>query len=1035
MRREHLSTARLICILVAALLSWPHAASAEQLPLRHYGVYEGLPHSTVRCILQDSRGYLWIGTADGLARFDGYTFTTYDTADGLGHSFINSIAEDHHGRVWIATNGGGVSCFIDWAPQAVSTGEAATAATRKFVTFKIADQRESNRVNALRFDLNDLLWCATDGGVFRASVAPGRVEGLEFEMIVPHSPAALAMGAFLDSRGRLWFGNGNMIVEAIGDRIITYGPGAEFGREIRCFVEDHQGRMLAANDSGLVEFVEPRDPTGAGSWKAAPIGLSDYGAPHCLQVDSEGALWIGADHGLIKYKNGKTVLYNTSNGLSDNFVVSLNQDRDKNLWIGTNAGGLCMLSAEPVVAFGRSDGLPDAQVAKLFEDRAGHVYASTNGGGLVEVTEARLSPIEWSQKPAFNAIAQRIVQDGKGDWWVGTNSGLFWLRGPSLRLARGNQVTEAEGGPITGVVGDIYEDHQGKLWFGSMDNQLFCIDRSGESGRPDIKRVPLQYRFPYRRFVSDLQGDLWIGAQALMSRVTDGQDGLPQDSFLLPAEGEPDVPPNAKQVWDMAKLKLPPAEGLPETSPRSLLLDSRGWLWIGLRYKGVSVTTAPSADTLSFVNYSAADGLASNTVWSMAEDDSGRIYLGTGRGLDRLDPLTGRVRHITAGEKLVGDAIIQCMKDSRGNIWVATNTAILRLDPRAEPDQGGPPPIYLTKIRVDGTALPIPDAGAIHGPSLTLGSSGNDLLIEYVGLDFHSDRELKYQYRLDGVDTDWNPPTEQRSVNYASLAPGSYKFLVRAINQQGIASPEPAIVEFRILPPIWRTWWFLLAMAGLLALAAYAIHRNRVKRLVELLAVRTRIASDLHDDIGSNLTKIAVLSEVAHQQLGPQSNVTESPLTAIGRISRESVASMGDIVWAIDPRRDTHQDLVRRMRQSAIDMLGAAGVEVRFVVSGDDQPRRVGADFRRQVFLIFKEAVHNAARHAVCSNVEIEVLMERSGLTLSIRDDGAGFDTGSVSEGQGLTSMRRRAESLGGSVEVRSGSEGTTVILTAPWGR
>jgi two-component sensor histidine kinase/streptogramin lyase len=852
MRREHLSTAGLICILAAALLSWPHSALAEQLPLRHYGVYEGLPHSTVQCILKDSRGYLWIGTADGLARFDGYSFTTYDTSDGLGHSFINSMAEDRQGRVWIGTNSGGISCFIDWAPQTVSTGDAAaTAATQKFVTFKIADQRESNRVNAILFDSNDLLWCATDGGLFRASVAPGKVETLKFEVVVPHAPAALAMGAFSDSRGRLWFGNGNMIVETVGGRIITYGPDNKFGNEIRCFAEDHQGRLLAVNGSDLLEFVEPRDPTGAGKWKAAPIGLSNYGSPHCMLLDSEGALWIGTEHGLIKYTNGKTALYTTSNGLSDNFVLSLDLDRDKNLWIGTYAGGLCMLSGEPVVAFGRSDGLPDAQVAKLFEDRAGHVYTSSNGGGLVEVTEARLSPIEWSQKPAFNAIAQRIVQDGKGDWWVGTNQGLF-------RFSR---------------------------------------------------------------------------------------------------------------------------------------------------------------------------------VWSMTEDDSGRIYLGTGRGLDRLDPLTGRVRHITAGEKLVGDAIVQCMKDSRGNIWVATNTAILRLDPRAEPEQGGAPPIYLTKIRVDGTALPIPDAGATRGPFLTLGSSGNDLLIEYVGLDFHSDRELKYQYRLDGVDTDWNPPTEQRSVNYASLAPGSYKFLVRAINQQGTASPDPAVVEFRILPPVWRTWWFLLATAGLLALAAYTIHRNRVRRLVELLAVRTRIASDLHDDIGSNLTKIAVLSEVAHQQLGPQSSVTESPLTAIGRISRESVASMSDIVWAIDPRRDTHQDLVRRMRQSAIDLLGTAGVEVRFVVSGDDRPRRVGADFRRQVFLIFKEAVHNAARHSMCSNAEIEVLMERSGLTLSVRDDGAGFDTSGVSEGQGLASMRRRAESLGGSVEVRSGRQGTTVILRAPWGR
>jgi ligand-binding sensor domain-containing protein/two-component sensor histidine kinase len=1027
MRREQITTVRVFCLLGAVLLCRAYL-SAEQLPLRHYGVYEGLPHSSVQCILQDSRGYLWIGTVDGLARFDGYGFTRYDTSDGLGHSFINSIAEDRQGRVWIATNGGGVSFFIDWVPQSLSAEDVAARATkRKFVSFRVTDNPESNRVNAILFDSNDQLWCGTDTGLFRATVTPGKIEDLRFEVVVPHAPTTLAMAAFADSRGRLWFGNGDMIVEAVGDRILTYGPGAEFDHEIRAFAEDHQGRLLAASDAEILEFLEPSDPSGRGAWKAAAIDLSKYGSPYCLAVDHEGSLWVGADQGLIKYQGDQTTVYTTSNGLSDSFIHSVEEDRDRNLWIGTHSGGLCMLSREPAVAFGRSDGMPDAQVAKLFGDRAGHVYVSTRGRGLVEMMESKVVPIEWSKAPAFAAITDRIRQDGRGDWWIGTDRGLFWFRGPDLRRAHGRQITSAEGGPETGVVGEICEDPNGKLWFGSTDNILFCIDRSGQDGRPEIHRTPLKYRFAYRRMVSDLKGDLWIGTNSLLSRVFDGEDSLVQPS------GDPEIGGEDKTLWDAADMKLPPADGLPEIRPRALFLDSRGWLWIGLRNKGVSVTKTPYANRLSFVNYSEADGLASNTVWSVAEDDSGRIYLGTGRGLDRLDPITGRIRHITAGERLFGDAIVQCMKDSRGNIWVATTTAILKLDPRGEPDQGRPPPIYLTKLRVAGDELPMPDAGAIHGPSLTLGPSANDLLIEYVGLDFHSDRELRYQYRLDGVDNDWRPPTDQRSVNYASLAPGSYKFMVRAVNQQGIISPEPASVDIRVLPPIWRQWWFLLAATAVVGLAAYAAHRTRVKRLMDLLAIRTRIASDLHDDIGSNLTKIAILSEVAHQQSGTRSALTESPLTAIARISRESVASMSDIVWAIDPRRDTHHDLVRRMRRFAIDMLGGAGIAVRIAASGDDQSRRVGPDFRRQVFLIFKEAVHNAARHSGCSKAEIEIKMERSGLILTVRDDGIGFDTERQSEGQGLASMRRRAESLRGTVEVISGSQGTTITLMVPW--
>jgi ligand-binding sensor domain-containing protein/signal transduction histidine kinase len=1003
MERKDFITPGLVLMLATALLCWPLSVSAEQLPLRHYGVYDGLPHSNVRCIFQDSRGYLWVGTGDGLGRFDGYRFTSYDTSDGLGHSFINAITEDQEGRIWVATNGGGVSCLIDWTPSNLSAGDNTSSPRQKFVSFKLSDRAEANRVNALVFDSNGRLWCATDSGLYRAGVAQGKIENLKFDVVVSCPPDNLAMGAFADSRGRLWFGIGNRIVEVVGDRVITYGPEKEFGREVRSFAEDHKGHLLAATESSLIEFVESSDLVIEGSWKSAPLDISSHGSPHSLIVDFEGAVWVGTERGLLELKDEKLTVFTTSNGLSDNAVQSLAQDRDGNLWIGTYSGGLCMVSGEPAVGFGRSDGLPDSPIEELFADHAGHVYISTRSSGLWEVTDRRVLPIEWSQALSFNAIGPRIHQDRNDDWWVGTDRGLFWFRGSDLHQAQGKQIAAAEGGPAAGVVGDIYEDPQGKLWLGSTDNSLFSIERSGGNGVPTIHRVSLNYQFPYRRMVEDRSGALWLAAQTMLSRVVDGHDSLIQ-----------------------------PAAGLPEILTRAFFVDSRGWLWIGLRNKGVSVVKEPTAGGLSFVNYSTADGLASNTVWSIAEDRSGRIYLGTGRGLDRFDPSTGRIRHISAGEKLVGDALLYCLSDTRGNIWVATYNTVVKLDAGTEPVQSRAPPIYLTRLQIAGAELPMPDAGTTHGPTVTLGSSDNNLLIDYVGLDFHSDHELKYQYKLDGVDTDWSPPTDQRSVNYARLAPGSYRFMVRAINQEGMVSIEPAVIQIQILPPVWRRWWFILAAVTIVALAAYSVYRYRLARLMELLKVRTRIASDLHDDIGANLTKIAILSEVAQRQSTSFSGLTESPLNAIGRISRESVASMGDIVWAIDPRRDTYQDLIRRMRQFAIEMLGA---KVRFMASGEDQTRPVGPNFRRQVFLIFKEAVHNAARHANCSQVEIEIKLERNGIALTVQDNGTGFDTGSDSDGHGLASMRTRAKNLSGTVEVLSSNDGTTVTLTVPWTR
>jgi len=473
-----------------------------------------------------------------------------------------------------------------------------------------------------------------------------------------------------------------------------------------------------------------------------------------------------------------------------------------------------------------------------------------------------------------------------------------------------------------------------------------------------------------------------------------------------------------------------PTDGLPETDPRALFLDSRGWLWIGLHCKGVSLTKDPTAESPKFASFSTANGLASDTVWSIAEDDFGRIYLGTGRGLDRLDPITGRIRHFTAADGLAGDIITDCLKDHSGNIWVATSMGLSRFDPRAERVMSGPPPIYLSRVIVAGEDLPLPETGAARMPGLALAASRNNLLIEYVGLNFQGERALKYQYKLEGVDADWSPPTDQRSVNYARLTPGSYRFLVRAINQEEIASLEPAVLEFRILSPLWQRWWFLTLAACCGGLTVHAIYRYRAARLVELERVRTRIASDLHDDIGSSLSQIAILSEVLCQHEELDNPRLALRLARIARISRESVEAMSDIVWAINPQRDQLRDLTRRMRRFASETLPARNIALRFLAPEGDQDLKLGPDLRRQVFLIFKEAVNNIACHSACAEAEIESRIEGAWLVLRLSDNGQGFDPTLASRGQGLPSMRRRARSLGGELEVISQpDQGTTVTL------
>lgn len=329
--------------------------------------------------------------------------------------------------------------------------------------------------------------------------------------------------------------------------------------------------------------------------------------------------------------------------------------------------------------------------------------------------------------------------------------------------------------------------------------------------------------------------------------------------------------------------------------------------------------------------------------------------------------------------------------------------------------------------------------------------------IDFFAIDFKEGENLRYQYMLEG-DKSWGAPSSQRTVNYANLAPGAYRFMVRAVNADGVASAQPATISFRILSPIWQRWWFVTACALIVGGVCFSLYRYRIARLREINAalleaklaeenlrkanedrlkelerVRKRIATDLHDDIGSSLTRISLLSEVAQRQIPAGPTSSDGPLSVIAGLSREAVDSMSDIVWAINPEKDSFGDLTQRMRRFAGDVFSARGIEFRFRLPESDRDLKVGANFRRELFLIFKEAVNNSVRHSECTEAEIEFRLDTDKLFLELSDNGHGFDAGYKSMGHGLASMRERTEGLGGSLEIISREgQGTTLSLVVP---
>ena len=968
------------------------AAQAEQLPIKTYTIADGLVHGSIISIYQDHKGFLWFGTFEGLSRFDGYGFVNYDRRDGLPHAFINHITEDRQGRLWVATNDGGVARLVDHSRE---DGGA------KFVSFNIRETNDptvkrANYVNRMVFDEGGNLWCLTDYGLYRAVVDAPQ---LQFETIIEKKSLG-SRAALEDVDGTLWFGIADELVEIRGSEILHHGfiDGASNSTAIAGIARDGDGHLLVADSYRVCEFVPPSPGKPRGEWrKRRALPSRQISPTRTLLVDDAGTLWLGTDQGLMRYADGKPSHYTVANGLPFEVVGALATDRAGNLWIGTS-GGACRLISETIVSYTRSEGLPSSTMS-VYEDERGSIWAVLADGSVAEIAGGKILPHKRLAPPFTATPSVGFVYSNKSWFRWNYGSGVK-IDKPRARLGNGQEIDLAR---YVSTDAHLYIDERGVLWIAKANRTIYRLNLNGDRP-PTVEGFPTDadYGVIYTHMNGDGAGGLWLGTVEKIGRLRDGR-----------------------------YTSVEPSAGLPETDPRAFLLDSRGWLWIGLRYKGVSVTQEPAADNPTFLNYSHEQGhLSSNAVRSIAEDPAGRIYFATDRGLDRFDPNRNQWTHFTTQDGLAGNAISKVLRDRNGFIWIASEGGISRFDPRKEKEATPPAAVYFTRLQVAGEEVRLAETGAEIVPPRELTAAQNNLTIAFVAPNYQDGNKLLYQYKLEGVDGDWSAPTQERSVTFGSLAAGKYRFLVRAVGQNGVMSPPPAVFEFRILPPIYLRWWFLVASLLAAGLAIYSLYRARVARLLEMERTRTRIATDLHDDIGANLTRIALLSEVANQQ--PGDGKVKTLLPSIADIARESVASMNDIVWAISPEHDSLVDLTRRMRRHAEELFALRDIDLDFTAPTTDSDLKLSVGARHDLLLIFKEAVNNAARHSLCTRIEIEFRCDHSGLHLKIKDDGQGFDpTALNNSGQGLRSMQRRATALGGTLTLQS-SAGTTVEFALP---
>jgi ligand-binding sensor domain-containing protein/two-component sensor histidine kinase len=724
------------------------------------------------------------------------------------------------------------------------------------------------------------------------------------------------------------------------------------------------GRIIRRRDSSLWFTVQP----GLQYWEQKPDG----------SLRHKGTL--GAEDG-IPYQ----------------WVTRIAEDNQGNLWGATEGLGIFRITDTGFRVYGDEDGLGTARIGSIFEDLRGDLCVTTARASETDPQSTlrvwngeRFDRIDFRFDPNFRGWGwgwnQVALQAHDGEWWFQSNGAL--RRFPSLPLPRSLIGMAPYRIYDSAALGEeeifrIFEDSRGDLWISTVNprNELIRWERS--SG----------------------QFHHWTTA-----------DGWPPDAIATAIRESPSGTPWFGTFGDVVrfrhgrfeKLAIPSVPAL--SVVRDLYIDRAGRIWIATARNGLFRCDNPDAAVPVFRHYTARDGLSSDATRSLTEDNAGFLYLGTVRAVDRINPQApiggGNILHFTAADGLPNADQNVAYRDRRGHLWFGTLRGLAEYDP-AQPAARPIPDVHISRVRVGGEEIPLPWEGA-RNFTMNLRSHQTQVEIEYAGVDLRSVASLRYQYRLAGVDAAWSPPSARTSVNYTNIPPGQRAFEVRAVAPDGSVGAGVAAVSMILEAPLWRRPWFLAAAVLFLSAAVYWLYNYRVRYLLAMERLRIRIATDLHDDIGASLTQISLLSEVGSRD--PFRNV----LGDIAAISRDLVQEMSDIVWAVSPRDDHFDSMVHRMRHFAEDAM--ADGELVFDISGLPPDLPLPLEYRRPLYLVFKEAVNNVARHARATRMVVLVASRNGSLDLTIEDNGCGFNPASCLNGEGLSSIRRRIQELSGSV-------------------
>jgi ligand-binding sensor domain-containing protein/signal transduction histidine kinase len=986
----------------------------QEFIVRSWDARNGLPGNAVTAITRTEDGYLWIGTRRGLARFDGVRFRVFDreNSPSLRTNFIHALLCDSLGNLWIGTGDGllrvargqfdlaGAVAACPGLPvvslaEAPAGGVQAAVPGLGLITFRGRQMvAATNRIalgpdTRLLADSSNRLWAVAAGKL--AALTPGAAVDERNDLEVT--------AAGVSAAGGLWLATGRRVSHIASHPPAVAGQGARLTSDMLLPSPRELGNVREAPQAVITTLLED----GAGrAWAGTHGGgVFCYDAEHGWQrVTARRARQVGA-------------------------VSVLFEDRDGAVWIGTLAGGLHQVKPRIVstwpLPLAAHESLPHTVCAA----HDGSLWVGTDGAGVFRLTEGSFARFD-AGAGQDNPTVITILEDRRRRLWFGTMDGVIRLEGDRLAAVPGVPFPNR-------TVSALYEDRAGDLWIGTVGAVLRQRDGAWEA----YELGQRHRQFEVRALAEDSRGQMWVGTRG-------------------------------RGLFKLVNGRLRRQAVFPRPAVMALHCDAEDVLWIGTLNSGLYRLQGERVR-----HWDAEDGLPDNTIYAILEDAAGDLWMSSNEGIFGLNktalaaysranraPLLAM--RLTVEEGLsdpacAGSGQPSAVKSPDGRFWFPTAQGVVSFDPARVPRSRPPAAVLIEEAWADGNPIPLSEAHELRLPS-----SARRLEFRYTSPDLEAPTHLRFRYQLEGLDADWVDAGGQRVASYSRLAPGRYEFRVMA-GVQGAWRYGANSLAIRIVPRWWERGDVqgvgALAALGLVALAVRTVERGRARRRLARLeleqamaAERARIARDLHDDLGAAVTEILLLGELAERAPAPPGEL-RAQLGTITEKVRQLARAMDEVVWTVNPKNDTLSNLTSYMADFAREFFRPTPIRCRIDRAEGLPALAVSAAQRHHLFLAFKEALNNVARHSGANEVWLRMRWETGALRLLVEDNGRGFvvgpdDRGAPSDRQieaatpaadpkrgadGLRNMRARLAAVGGETVIESEpGRGTVVRFTLP---